>query len=122
MCGNVPAAQEAIDGLTSGDLLHILPDPQNDHDTLALLLRTDDYRLVGFVPGFLASVVHRSAQARSWRDAVVAVEHVGERAGPVHLRLLCRLEVPWPFAEAPFSGPEFDLVEPGWSAASGSPC
>lgn len=105
-------AQEAIDGLVAGDHLQVLPDPQNSHDPLALLLRTATYGLVGFVPAFLNSIVHRLTGTRSWRDVSVEVVHIADRLGPVHLRLLCRLRLSWPFDDLPFSGPEFALVEP----------
>lgn len=109
---HVPGAQDAIEHLTPGELLHVLNDPHNEYDTLALLLRTGQYHLVGYVPAFLTSVIHRSAEARSWEGVGIVVEHVGDRDGPVHLRLLCRLEMAWPFDEPPFAGPEFELMEP----------
>lgn len=109
---HLPGAQSAIDDLRVGERLGVLQDPQNEHDLLALLLRSDDYRLVGYVPAFLTSVVHRAAEARGWTDVTVIAEHIGNRGGPVHLRLLCQLAVPWPFEDTPFSGPEFELLVP----------
>jgi hypothetical protein len=46
-----------------------------------------------------------------WAD--VRVEPVGDRDGPVHLRLLCALEAQWPTEWAsPMSGPEFEVLPP----------
>jgi len=88
---HIPGAHDAIDGLTLGEVLSVLPDPQNEVDRLAVLLRTGGHRLVGYVPAYLTSLIHRPLDAYGSDAVQVNVEHIGDRNGPSHLRLLCRL-------------------------------
>ena len=114
---HVPHAQEAIDTLAPGDQLRVVPDPQNPVDRFAVLLRTDDVRIVGWIPAYLTRLVHHGLG----RDAgpLVTVELIGDRSGPVHLRLLCRLEVEWRDTGPVLSGPEYELLGPGLAVSHG---
>ncbi|HUP71393.1 MAG TPA: HIRAN domain-containing protein [Acidimicrobiales bacterium] len=105
----VPGSQDAIESLVTGDSLRVVLDPQNRVDRCAVVLRDDAYHLLGWVPRYLTSLV-RTPLAELGPDAVeVHVEHIGDREGPVHLRLLCALESRWPGgAVMPFSGPDFE--------------
>lgn len=105
---HIPDAQDAIDDLAPRDELRVLPDPQNAVDRFAVLLRTNDVRLVGWIPAYLTRLVHGSLAHGS--GASVVVERIGDRSGPVHHRLLCRLEADWPQPGPVLSGPEFDLL------------
>lgn len=60
---HIRGAHDAIDTVTVGDELHVLFDPQNEIDALAVLLRTGAYRPVGYVPAFLTSLVHRPLES-----------------------------------------------------------
>jgi len=107
---HIAGAHDAIDGLTVGEALHVLPDPENEVDNLAVLLRTGDYRLVGYVPAYLTSLVHRPLDACGSDAVQVNVEHIGDRNGPSHLRLLCRLAARWPDDVPPLGGPDFEPI------------
>ena len=107
----VPGAQDAIDSLARGDRLRLLVDRQNPTDTCAVLLRDDSFRLLGWVPRYLTELVHTPLDHLGPTGVDVHVEHVGDRDGPVHLRLLCTLEAQWPTDWAsPMSGPEFEVL------------
>jgi len=107
---HIPGAHDAIDGLTLGEVLSVLPDPQNEVDRLAVLLRTGGYRLVGYVPAYLTSLIHRPLDAYGSDAVQVNVEHIGDRNGPSHLRLLCRLAARWPDDVPPLGGPDFEPI------------
>jgi two-component system nitrate/nitrite response regulator NarL len=104
---HIPGAQRAIDDLNAGDTTYVLPDPQNKVDKLAVLLRTGDYHLLGYIPSYLTSLIHRPLAAYGADAVQVSVEHIGDRHGPSHLRLLCMLTARWPDDSPPLSGEEF---------------
>ena len=105
---HIPGAQDVIDGLSIGETLCVLPDPQNDFDKLAVLLSTGDHRLVGYIPAYLTSLIHRPLDDYGPDAVQVNVEHIGDRGGPSHLRLLCRLVARWPDNVPPLGGPDFE--------------
>lgn len=105
---HVPRAQEAIDSLAAGDHLSVVPDPQNPEDRLAVLLRDGDFHLLGWVPAYLTSLISVPLGVLGPDAVDVTVEHIGDRKGPSHLRLLCRLAVQWPSGHMwPFDGGDF---------------
>lgn len=108
---HVAGADDAIEQLAPGQPLLVVPDPQNAVDPCAILVRDDACHLIGWIPRYLTTLV-RDPLAHLGPGAVqVIVEHVGDRSGPVHLRLLCALRAHWPHDEEfPFSGPEFAPV------------
>ena len=107
----MPEADDAIEQLSPGQQLMVMSDWQNSVDSYAILVRDDTFHLIGWIPRYLTALV-RDPLAQLGPGAVrVTVEHVGERSGPVHLRLLCALQARWPHdEELPFSGPEFAPV------------
>jgi len=108
---HVPGASAAIEMLTVGDQLAVLPDPQNPADAQAVLLRDGDFHLLGWVPRYLTELVHTPLKRLGPDGIEVQVEHVGNPDGPVHLRLLCALAARWPADCAPpFRGPDFEPV------------
>jgi len=88
-------AQSALDRLAPGDLLRVLPDVQNSKDPLSIVLADDQTCNVGWVPRYLSPLLHRSAADFGWGEVRVTVAHVGDPAGPPHLRLLCRVTARW---------------------------
>lgn len=104
-----PGAQDAIDELAIGDFLRVMFDCQNPVDPRAVVLRDDGLRLLGWIPRYLTDFVRTPISDIGSKAVVVRVEHIAERDGPSHLRLLCRLTAdwptdrPWPFAEAEFA-------------------
>ena len=105
---HVPGADDAIDRLEIGDHLGTEPDVGNAFDRHARYLLTLDGERVGFVPAYLTEFLSRSAGLHGDGTINIFVEHIGERSGPSHFRLLCRLVVPWPEGQPPFSGQAFE--------------
>lgn len=103
---HLEGAAALVNALATGDRLTLLPEPQNEHNTRALLLCVVDGRRVGWVPDYLVEHAH-DLREMNGEDPVVLVEHVNAEDVPPHLRLLCRLQAPWPRGHEPFSGPEF---------------
>jgi hypothetical protein len=106
---HISGAAEAVDALCEGDQLTITDDVGNEHNPRAVLLRVSDGRRVGWVPDYLVDHVHDLRELNG-EDPVVVVEHVNDASVAPHMRLLCRLEAPWPEGYQPFSGPEFQTL------------
>lgn len=104
---HIARAHDAIEDLSIGEALYVLPDPLNEFDDQAVLLRTGDYRLVGYVPAYLTSLIHRPLNAYGLDAIRVNVAHIGDRSGPSHLRLLCTLAVRWPDDVPPLADADF---------------
>ena len=81
-------ASEALESLTPGQALRLEPEPENEHDPLAVLVSTDEARL-GWVPNPLLDYVRAVMGAGAATLTVV-------RANPPelghHMRLLVRIE------------------------------
>jgi hypothetical protein len=103
-------ADEALASLEPGDRLRLLWDVQNPLDALALAVADSRTCNLGWVPRYLSPLVHRSAEGFSWEQVTVETVHVGDPAGPPHLRLLCRLSADWQSGEELFNGPGYALV------------
>lgn len=104
-------AIEQVNTLSARTRLFLMPDPQNESDTLAIALRTGKpVTIVGFVPRFLTEDFHSMLKATQphTREVKVEVEKVHLRA-PIQMRLLCNITAPWPEDFPPCSG---DLFEP----------
>lgn len=105
-------ANDLIDSLNIDDQLLVIPEPDNDFDPLALLVSPQSGEAIGWIPAYLCSPLHRSASASSWDDIAATVQHVGDRSGPPHFRVLCHLTFPWPFSDRPFDSPAFAIGPP----------
>lgn len=95
-----------VNSLSPGDLLYLMPDPQNLADYFAIALRTEDPPvIVGYCPRYLTKDVNflLSEQPREMR---VSVESINPGA-PTQLRLLCNLTAPWPKNFKPCSDPDY---------------
>ncbi|WP_237395954.1 HIRAN domain-containing protein [Okeania sp. KiyG1] len=67
-------------------------DAQNDFDSNALMLRTEDFYLLGFCPRYLLNDVF--FLLKKYPDAVkVTLERVNLPPAPLQMRLLCHLIV-----------------------------
>ena len=110
---HVDNADDAIDRLVVGDHLGTESDSGNEFDEHARYLLTLDGARVGFVPAYLTEFLSRSAELHGDDAISIIVEHIGERNGPSHFRLLCRLVVPWPEGQPPFSGAAFEPLVMG---------
>ena len=102
-----PGAAERIGRLREGESLKLVPDPQNDHDSQAVALRTDaDPTLIGYVPRYLARDVWQLFRHCDVQSIHVIVERVN-RDAPLQNRLLCRMRACWPTGFEPCSGDDF---------------
>ena len=88
--------------LHEGDLLRLVPEPDNQHDGCAIAIQTGAQR-IGFVPRFLSCDIGELLRAG---DAPLSVEAVNTDA-PLSHRLLCRFSAPWPDGFEPFNRDEF---------------
>jgi hypothetical protein len=103
---HVSGAEEAVGGLVPGDRLVLVDDPANEYNPRAVLLRVSDGRQVGWVPDYLVEHIHELRDLNH-AEPSVTVEHVNDESAPPHLRLLCRLDAPWPSGYEPFSDARF---------------
>lgn len=104
---HVEGAVEAVATLQRGDQLRLVDDPDNRFNDRALIIRISDGRQVGWVPDYLVDHVHE-LRDRNRKDPIVEVEHVNDETVAPHMRLLCRLQAPWPTDYVPFSGSDFE--------------
>jgi uncharacterized protein YegP (UPF0339 family) len=104
---HIAGAHDAINDRRVGEALYVLPDPLNEFDEQAVLLRTGDYRLVGYVPAYLTSLIHRPLNAYGLDAVRVNVAHIGDRSEPSHQRLLCTLAARWPDDVPPLADSDF---------------
>jgi hypothetical protein len=100
-----------LEELHPSDRLRILCDVQNPADSMAVALADEHTRNLGWLPRYLVPFINRSAQQFGWPQVHVEVLHVGDAAGPAHLRLLCRLQTAWSPDAPVFDSPEYDLPE-----------
>ncbi|NES71164.1 MAG: DNA-binding protein [Okeania sp. SIO2D1] len=88
-------ASETIDRIKKlevGETLYLMHDAQNDFDSNALMLRTEDFYLLGFCPRYLLNDVF--PLLKKYLDAVkVTLERVNLPPAPLQMRLLCHLIV-----------------------------
>lgn len=104
-------ARRRVDALQAGERLYLMPDPQNEYDPMAILLRTGDpLFLAGYCPRFFATDFKQLLQLNPDQPAVVVIRV--NRDAPLQMRLLCRLSSPWPAGFETCSGEEYKpLVE-----------
>lgn len=98
--------QKRASELRPGERLYIMPDPQNEFDNMALLMRTGDpITLVGYAPRYFSTEFTRLMEIVDKQDVKVTVEKVNLDA-PLQYRILCRISSPWP--------QNFQPCEQGW--------
>lgn len=82
--------------LKLGEQLFAMPDPQNQFDQMALLLRTaDPITLVGYAPRYFAAEFNQLINSLGAEQVQVSVEKVNIDA-PLQYRVLCKISAPWP--------------------------
>jgi hypothetical protein len=100
------ATIDRVNSLSPGDLLYLMPDPQNPTDSFAIALRTKDPPvIVGYCPRYLSKDFHVFLRALP-REMKLCVERINPEA-PMQLRLLCSLTAPWPKDFQPCSDPDY---------------
>lgn len=88
--------QERTLTLQGGEKLFLMQDIQNDSDSMALLLRTDDpITVVGYIPRYYSADFSSLINLVGANAPVVTIEKVNEDA-PIQYRLLCKFSAPWP--------------------------
>lgn len=101
--------QERVNELNAGAQLYLMQDLQNEHDAMALLLRTNDpVAVVGYCPRYYSGEFSKLLTSVGSKDVRVTVEQVNPDA-PMQLRLLCKLRAPWP---ANFSACSMEQFQP----------
>jgi len=102
---------ELVNKLKSGDRLFLMFDVQNLYDPRAITLRTDDpVIIVGYCPRYLTKDFSDILEKCGNSIPQVSVEQVNTDA-PLQLRLLCKLNSPWPDSFQPCSGELFEPLE-----------
>ena len=103
-------SQHRASQLKNTEPLYLMRDLQNNHDEMALLLRTGDpATLVGYVPHYYSAEFTHLIEL-VWRNAVkVTVEKVNPEA-PIQYRILCKLSAPWPSQFAPCKNGQYEAL------------
>lgn len=100
--------QERIKHLEVGEKLYLCPDPQNEKDPNAVMIRTENpVEFVGYAPKFLAKdfntlIKHDPMNAHI---NVVKVNH----SAPDQMKLLCLFDSPWTDLFTAFADEEFSF-------------
>jgi len=102
--------QERARRLKPGERLYLMQDLQNSHDTMALLMRTDDpVTLVGYAPRYYSAEFTQLIKTTSTDQVKVTVEQVNNDA-PIQYRVLCKLSSPWPANFFPCTNKQFEAL------------
>ena len=106
---HLPGAADAVSNVRPGDPLTLVDQPDNEVNPQAMLMsnRTDEN--VGWVPNYLVDMIHELRESFEV-DVEITAEHVNPETTPPHMRLLCRLQAPWPDGYEPLSAPEFQPI------------
>ncbi|WP_170319402.1 HIRAN domain-containing protein [Polyangium spumosum] len=86
--------------------LFLLSDLQNPADPAAMMIRTSDNHLLGWVPRYYCSDLQELWRRTSAIE--LTVEHVNPAPTPSWLVLMCRVEAPWPEGFHALSAPEYE--------------
>ena len=98
------AEQSAVDTLSSGDELRLVPEPTNVVDPEALLVATTDGTALGWVPAPLLPLVGAGTELKA------SVAHVNGSQSPPHQRLLVEIRGDLARPEI-FNSPSWRLVD-----------
>lgn len=101
----MPMAEERTQRLQLGERLLPMQDRQNEFDQQAVLLRTQDNYLLGYVPMYFVSDMAQLLQCQPALQ--ITVHKVNLPPAPIHNRILCVMQGPWPAGYKPFSAQMF---------------
>lgn len=103
-------AAQRIARLRNDEALKVMFDVQNDHDSNAVAVRTEDDRvLIGYFPRYLACDVKRMLASCASDDLHLFVDRLNLDA-PQQNRVLCRMNACWPQDFVPCSGEDFEPI------------
>jgi len=108
----LPAAQERIAQLKTGEQLELRPEPTNEHDPHAVAvfsLQTADAIKIGYVPRYLAQDAKELYEKCEPGFVQLNVERLNAGA-PLQQRVLCRMHARWPNDFRPCSREEFQPI------------
>ncbi len=102
--------QERAQKLKKGEQLFLMQDLQNQHDKMALLLRTESpITVVGYAPCYYSAEFTQLIKTNGPDKVKVIVERVNLDA-PEQYRILCRLTSPWPVNFTPCAKESFKAL------------
>lgn len=108
------ATMEVVRSLQHGTKLFLMLDVQNEHDEMAIALRTGSPPVfVGYTPRYFVSDFHQLLSNSNKNTVSVLVERVNIDA-PIQLRLLCSITAEWPRTFSPCSSELFEPLVPGF--------
>jgi len=110
-----PAARERGMSAKIGERLALLSDFQNVADPDALMFRTEDNHLLGWVPRFYCADIHELR--RRGQAVKTTIEHVNAHSTPSWIGVMCRIEAPWPAGFRALAGPEYAVLAAGAAAS-----
>lgn len=88
--------------------LYLCRDFQNEHDRNALLLRSQSGYLLGWCPRYLCEDILGILEKTGELNVVrVVVDGINLPPAPMQFRIRCRLTAPWPKAQEPMSGDQY---------------
>lgn len=101
---------ERVSHLSKGNKLYLMRDIQNEYDSLALALRTDDpVEIVGYCPRFFVKDFDSLIAKNGQEKTKVSIVKVNVNS-PLQFRLLCKFSTSWPKGFIPFDDRIFQPV------------
>ena len=98
--------------LKPGDMLFLVPEPQNPVDPNAMMLQTEDHIGVGYCPRYLLDDV-LNIVGKCCGEPQVKIERVNPAPAPLQYRLLCNLTACWPNDFHPFDTEKYQPIVKG---------
>jgi hypothetical protein len=103
-----PHYQERVKRLEVGEKLYLCPDPQNEKDSNAVMIRTENpVELVGYAPKFLAKDFVTLIGYDSVNASIRVVK--ANPNAPDQMKLLCLFDSPWMKGFTAFADEEFSF-------------
>lgn len=103
---------DKLNDMKQKDKLYLMKDIQNQKDSLALVIRTDDpMELVGYCPTFFVKDFNKLIEKNGADQVNVSVVKTNPDS-PFQFKLLCKLSTSWPKDFVPFKDGMFDDIGP----------
>lgn len=105
-----PASAARTESLQSGEDLLLMKDIQNPKEPDALMVRTCDSHLLGYIPQYLIADFTALLGEGVPKSIEVKVERINPSPAPVQFRLLCRVTMPCKQGFQPFTTYEYQAI------------